>query len=115
MCDCIFCKIANHEVPSDIVYEDVDVVVFKDLNPQAPFHVLVVPKFHYENIIDGVPSHTLASMINAVEIVTKQENIAEDGFRCIMNTGVNAGQTVDHLHMHVLGGKKLSEGLLPEE
>ena len=113
MCDCIFCKIANHEIPSNIVWENEDVIVFKDLNPQAPFHVLVVPKFHYSNIIDGVPSHTLASMTKAVEEVTREAGIADEGFRCIMNTGAAAGQTVDHLHMHILGGKTLGDSLLP--
>ena len=115
MSDCIFCKIANGEIPSDFLYEDDQVVAFRDLNPQAPTHVLVVPKKHYANIVDGVPAETLESMSKAVDAVTRSEGIAEKGFRCIMNTGSAAGQTVMHLHMHVLGGEPLGEGLLPKE
>lgn len=115
MSDCIFCKIANGEIPSDFLFEDENVVAFRDLNPQAPTHVLVVPKRHYANIADGVDAATLKSMADAVAAVTAKEGVAESGFRCIMNTGEAAGQTVMHLHMHVLGGKPLGEGLLPKE
>ncbi len=115
MSDCIFCKIANGEIPSDFVYEDDNVVAFKDLNPQAPVHVLVVPKKHYANIIDGVPAATLESMTRAAKAVAEANGLDQSGFRCIMNTGADAGQTVMHLHMHVLGGTKLGEGLLPKE
>jgi len=114
MSDCIFCKIANGEIPSDFLFEDENVVAFKDLNPQAPVHVLVVPKRHYSNIVDGVPAGTLKSMTDAAKAVAERTGISENGFRCIMNTGADAGQTVMHLHMHVLGGVKLGEGLLPE-
>lgn len=114
MSDCLFCKIANGEIPTEYLYEDDLVVAFRDLNPQAPTHVLVVPKRHYANIIDGVPAETLEAMTKAVKAVAEQEGIDESGFRCIMNTGAAAGQTVMHLHMHVLGGKPLGEGLLPE-
>ncbi len=115
MSDCIFCKIANGEIPSDFVYEDDNVVAFKDLNPQAPVHVLVVPKKHYANIIDGVPAATLESMTKAAHAIAQANGLDQSGFRCIMNTGADAGQTVMHLHMHVLGGAKLGEGLLPKE
>ena len=113
MSDCIFCKIANGEIPSEFLYEDDNVVAFKDLNPQAPVHVLVVPKAHHDNFVDGVPAETLASMERAVRSVAEKTGILESGFRCIMNTGAAAGQTVMHLHMHVLGGKTLGEGLIP--
>ncbi len=115
MSDCLFCKIANGEIPSDFLYEDENVVAFKDLNPQAPVHVLVVPKSHHDNIIDGVPAETLASMAVAAKSVAEQTGVDKTGFRSIMNTGADAGQTVMHLHMHVLGGVKLGEGLLPKE
>ncbi|WP_321970753.1 histidine triad nucleotide-binding protein [Paratractidigestivibacter sp.] len=115
MSDCIFCKIANGEIPSDFLYEDENVVAFKDLNPQAPVHVLVVPKAHHDNIIDGVPADTLASMAAAAKAAAEQTGVDKTGFRSIMNTGADAGQTVMHLHMHVLGGVKLGEGLLPKE
>lgn len=113
MSDCIFCKIANGEIPSEFLYEDDNVVAFNDLNPQAPVHVLVVPKAHHDNFVDNVPAETLASMERAVRAVADKTGIAETGFRCIMNTGAAAGQTVMHLHMHVLGGKSLGEGLIP--
>lgn len=109
--DCIFCKIAAHEIPSTIVYEDDLVIAFDDLEPQAPVHTLVVPKEHYENIIDNVPAETLAAMSHAVSEVARAKGL-DDGFRVIANTGAAAGQTVMHLHWHVLGGKPLGEGLV---
>lgn len=109
--DCIFCKIANHEIPSTIVYEDDKVVAFDDLNPQAPVHTLVIPKEHYENIIDGVPGDVLEAMTYAIGEVAKIKGL-DKGFRVIANTGAAAGQTVMHFHMHVLGGKDLGEGLI---
>ena len=112
--DCIFCKIANHVIESDYVYEDDLVCAFRDNSPQAPVHVLVVPKDHYDNIVDGVPADVLAAMVHAVGEVVRICGIDKDGFRVIANTGAAAGQTVMHLHMHVLGGKKLGEGLIPE-
>ena len=111
MSDCIFCKIAQHEIPSTIVYEDDLVVAFDDLNPQAPVHTLVIPKDHYENIIDDVPAEVLGAMAHAVAEVARIKGL-ESGFRVITNTGADAGQTVMHFHMHVLGGKTLGEGLL---
>ena len=110
--DCIFCKIANGDLGTELVYEDDLVAAFKDMNPQAPVHVLVVPKKHYENIIDDVPGEVLKAMADAVKAVAEKEGIVESGFRVIMNTGDAAGQTVHHLHMHVLGGRDLGEGLV---
>ena len=113
--DCIFCKIANHEIESDYLYEDDLVCAFRDLNPQAPVHVLVVPKDHYDNIVDDVPGDVLAAMTHAVAEVACACGIDKSGFRVIANTGAAAGQTVMHLHMHVLGGNTLGEGLVPSE
>lgn len=112
MSDCIFCKIANHQIPTSLVYEDELVAAFEDLNPQAPVHVLVVPKEHYANIVDDVPAQTLAAMARAVDEVAKAKGIREEGFRVIANTGDAAGQTVHHLHWHVLGGTSMGEGLV---
>lgn len=114
MSDCIFCKIANGEVPTELVYEDDLVVAFRDQNPQAPVHVLVVPKMHYSDIVDDVPTETLAAMVRAVKDVAARTGVDETGFRIIANTGEAAGQTVRHLHWHLLGGTDLGEGLLPE-
>ena len=113
MSDCIFCKIANHDIPSTVVYEDEQVIAFRDLEPQAPTHVLVIPKKHYANIADDVPAETLAAMAIDIKKVAKAEGIEESGFRVITNAGPDAGQTVHHFHMHVLGGKNLGMGLLP--
>ena len=115
MTDCIFCKIAAHEVPSTVVYEDEKVIAFRDLDPQAPTHVLVIPKCHYANIADNVPADVLAAMAHAVGEVAKSEGIDASGFRVISNSGDDAGQTVHHFHMHVLGGKNLGAGLLPAD
>ena len=111
MCDCIFCKIANHEIPSTVVYEDDQVIAFDDLNPQAPVHTLVIPKKHSSDIADNVPAETMGAMAHAIQEVAKAKGL-EDGFRVISNKGVNAGQTVMHFHMHVLGGKNLGENLI---
>lgn len=111
MCDCIFCKIAAHEIPATVVYEDDLVMAFDDLNPQAPVHTLVIPKAHYDNIVDDVPAETLAAMVHAVKEVAAAKGLSK-GFRTIANTGAFAGQTVMHFHMHVLGGKELTEGLV---
>ena len=115
MSDCIFCKIANHEIPSNVVFEDDEVIAFRDLDPQAPTHVLVIPKKHNANICDGVSAKTLAAMTHAISEVVKAEGIEESGYRVISNAGANAGQTVMHFHMHVLGGKNLGMGLLPAD
>lgn len=111
MCDCIFCKIASHEIPSTTVFEDDRVIAFDDLNPQAPVHTLVIPKEHYADIADGVPAETLAAMTNAIGEVAKAKGL-DNGFRVISNKGADAGQTVMHFHMHVLGGKPLGENLI---
>lgn len=111
--DCIFCKIANHEIESSYIYEDDLVVAFKDLNPQAPVHVLIVPKAHFDNIIDNVPADTLVALNHAVKEVARITGVDKTGFRLLVNTGAAAGQTVMHLHIHLLGGTPLGEGLLP--
>lgn len=109
--DCIFCKIAAHEIPSTVVYEDDAVIAFDDLSPQAPVHTLVIPKRHHASIVDGVDAATLAAMVHAVEEVARIKGL-DGGFRVITNTGADAGQTVPHFHLHVLGGRDLGEGLV---
>ena len=111
MDDCIFCKIAAHEIPSTVVYEDELVIAFDDLSPQAPVHTLVIPKEHYQDITDGVPAETLAAMVHAIGEVAKAKGLGT-GFRVISNKGADAGQTVMHFHMHVLGGEPLGENLI---
>ena len=108
--DCIFCKIAAKEIPANIVYEDDTVIAFRDLTPQAPMHVLIVPKKHMENIAALVASdddEKLAGHIMKVAVkVAEAENI-KNGWRLVANTGEDGGQTVPHLHFHVLGGRKM--------
>ncbi|MBN1230916.1 MAG: histidine triad nucleotide-binding protein [Anaerolineales bacterium] len=114
MSDCIFCKIIAGEIPSEMVYEDDLIVAFRDINPAAPVHVLIVPREHiqdnnaYREEMHGVQ---LTRMFTVVQKVTQQEGIAESGYRLVFNTGPDSGQLVPHLHLHVLGGQKLKVSL----
>ena len=101
MADCIFCKIAQKEIPSTLVYEDDMVVAFRDLEPQAPQHVLVIPKKHVESLL---VSHIL---VDVIPELAQKLGIAEKGFRVVANTGEEGGQTVKHLHFHLLGGRSM--------
>ncbi len=109
MCDCLFCKIINGEIPSTKVYEDESVLAFRDINPQAPTHVLVIPKTHISGVseICAENSAIAAHCLEVCAIVAKQEHL-DGGFRVVSNCGADAGQTVNHLHFHVLGGKVLN-------
>ena len=109
--DCIFCKIAAGEIPSQKVYEDDTVIAFKDLSPKDPIHVLIVPKKHIQSVAHfQAEDKELAAHI-FVDVVPKLANelgIAEGGFRVVMNTGDDGGQTVHHLHVHLMGGRKFT-------
>jgi histidine triad (HIT) family protein len=110
MSDCLFCKIIQGEIPSQKVYEDETCFVFRDINPQAPTHVLLVPKHHVSDIADaaGLPDETLAHLIRVIGKIAAQEGLT-NGFRVISNCGPDACQSVPHLHFHILGGEKMSE------
>lgn len=108
--DCLFCSIANGEIPSNKVYEDEYVYAFRDINPQAPVHILVIPKKHLSSILE-CDSETAARLVSAVQAIARQEGIDRDGFRVVSNVGENGRQSVKHLHFHILGGKKLSESM----
>ncbi len=112
MDNCLFCKIVKGDIPSAKVYEDEKTYAFRDIAPMAPTHVLVVPKAHVTGMsgIDEADDATLAACLRAVKKVAELEKL-EGGFRTISNCGLDACQTVNHLHFHVLGGKKLSEKL----
>lgn len=114
MSDCIFCKIANKEINSDFVYEDDEIIAFKDINPQAPIHILVIPKKHIESIIDLTDEDEMlvGKMYTAVRKIAKKLNIEESGFRLIVNCGKDAGQEVPHLHFHIMAGKKLGTKII---
>lgn len=112
---CIFCMIANKEIPSAIVYENDEVICFKDLKPVAPVHVLIVPKKHFDDILDLSASkeghETMTALLKAVSEVAKVTGV-EEGFRLISNCREFGGQTVMHVHFHMIGGIRISEKLL---
>lgn len=107
--DCIFCKIAAGEIPSTKVYEDDRVLAFKDINPLAPVHILVIPKTHIESAaeITADNSAVVAHIFEVIAKIAKEQGIDKDGFRVVSNCGENGCQSVKHLHFHILGGKKL--------
>lgn len=106
--DCIFCKIVNKEIPSNIIYEDEKILAFKDLEPVAPVHVLIIPKNHISsaNEITNENAEIISHIFKCIPKISKTLGL-EKGFRIINNCGENGGQTVNHLHFHLIGGKKL--------
>lgn len=107
--DCIFCKIANKQINSKIIRDDEDVVAFHDINPQAPVHVLVIPKKHISRITEmsEADQKLVGKMIQVGQEVASELGIAESGFRLVLNNGSDANQTVPHIHLHVIGGRKM--------
>jgi len=110
MSDCLFCKMIEGAIKPDIVFENEQVLAFRDINPQAPVHVLVVPKQHIStlNDLDDHHSQLVGQMYLAAQQVARQTGIAEGGYRTVMNCNADAGQTVFHIHLHVLGGRIMS-------
>ncbi|NWF49802.1 MAG: histidine triad nucleotide-binding protein [Ignavibacteriaceae bacterium] len=107
----IFSKIINKEIPADIVFESENVLAFKDINPKAPVHILIIPKTEIPKVTDIKGSEhaaLLGEMIDAANKIAKEMGIAEDGFRLVFNCGDNGGQEVYHLHLHLLGGRKMN-------
>ena len=109
MDDCIFCKIINKEIPANIVYEDEEMLAFRDINPVAPVHILVIPKKHIEKVtnLERSDEELVGRIFTTINKIALQEGIAEDGFRIVVNCGENGGQEVKHLHFHIIGGQKL--------
>jgi len=107
--DCVFCKIISGSIPADKVYEDEQIFVFRDLNPKAEVHLLVVPKEHLDSLADMQQQHdaVMAHSMRMLPVLAKQQGL-DNGFRTIINTGKGAGQEVFHLHIHLLGGPSLS-------
>ena len=107
--DCIFCKIANKEIPSKNVYEDNDVIAFQDVNPEAPVHILVIPKKHISslNAATAEDEQLLGKILLTIQSIAKEQGIAEAGYRVVNNCGELGGQTVHHLHFHLLGGREM--------
>ncbi|HBT95160.1 MAG TPA: histidine triad nucleotide-binding protein [Coriobacteriia bacterium] len=107
MTDCLFCKIAAHEIDATIVYEDEFVLAFEDINPQLPVHTLIIPKEHYAHVGDNVPEEILGKVFATVRKVAEIKGVVDSGYRIIANTGEDGRQTVHHLHVHVLGGARM--------
>ena len=108
--DCVFCKIASGEIPSTIVYQDEQVIAFHDINPQAPKHLLIIPRKHVPTIahLSEAESSLIGHMISVANQLAKMEGVAESGYRLVVNCGREGGQLVNHLHLHLLGGRQLS-------
>lgn len=109
MSDCIFCKIINRDIPSKIIYEDDNIIAFDDINKNAPIHILFVPKQHIESVLDinDENSKVILDIHSAIKTIAKEQGFDKTGFRIINNCGQDGGQTVKHIHYHVLAGKSL--------
>ena len=105
---CLFCRIARKEIPANIVWEDATALAFRDIDPKAPTHVLVIPKRHIASLNDASDPAVLGHLLVAAREIAAEEGIAESGYRVVLNTGRDAGQTVFHLHAHVLGGRHMA-------
>lgn len=103
--DCIFCKIASRQIAVDRVYDDEEFIGFRDMNPQAPVHVLLIPKRHYATLMDIADEGLLGRAMRAIQQTAISLGIADEGFRTVLNTRDNGGQTVHHVHWHILGGR----------
>lgn len=112
--NCVFCKIINKEISSDIVYEDDKIIAFKDINPATPIHILVVPKKHIETLLDvkKEDSELIAHIYQVINKVARDNNFADDGFRVITNCGRDSGQEVMHIHFHILAGTKMGDKIV---
>ena len=106
---CLFCKIVGGEIPSKKVYEDADLIAFEDINPQAPLHCLVVPRRHIATVNDvqATDAGLVGSMVRAAAAIAKERGVDQSGYRTVFNCNSDAGQTVFHIHLHVLGGRRL--------
>ena len=109
MSDCLFCRMVKGEIKPDVVYEDEEVLAFRDLNPQAPVHVLVIPKLHLSTLNDLEESHAalMGKLYLAAKQVAEQEGMAERGYRTVINCNAEAGQSVYHIHLHLLAGRAM--------
>ncbi|MDZ4180613.1 MAG: histidine triad nucleotide-binding protein [Coriobacteriia bacterium] len=112
MGNCIFCMIVSGEVPAKKVYEDDNVLAFDDIAPQAPVHTLIIPKQHFDHMGDGVSLVDMANVFSVVPQIAELKGVSESGYRVIVNNGRDANQTVGHLHVHVLGGRPMSHGMV---
>lgn len=105
---CIFCRIARGEIPAQMVVNNKEIAAFKDLNPQAPVHILIIPKQHIGSLDDASDFYLLGQMVAMAAAIARQEKIAKSGYRTVINTGKDGGQSVEHLHLHLLGGRAMT-------
>ncbi len=112
--DCTFCKIIKGEIPSEKVYEDEEILAFKDIHPAAPIHILVIPKKHIATLMDVTPedSNIMAKILESIQKIVKKLGIEENGFRLIANCGPASGQEVMHIHFHLLAGRKMGPKII---
>ena len=108
--DCIFCQIVAGKIPSEILYQDEEVIAFRDINPQTPIHLLIIPKRHIPSLTEltEAESPLMGHMVSIANQLAKKEGVAESGYRLVINCGKQGGQLVPHLHLHLLGGRQLS-------
>jgi len=106
--DCLFCRIARQEMSVPLVYDSPECVAFRDINPQAPTHILVVPREHIPSLNEATDAAVIGKLSLAAAEIAKQEGLAEAGYRTVINTNKDAGQTVFHVHLHLLGGRKMT-------
>lgn len=104
---CIFCRIASGEIPTQMVANTAEIVAFRDLDPKAPVHILVIPKQHITSLDEATDSALLGRMTALAAEIARSEGISEPGYRTVINTGKDGGQSVDHLHIHLLGGRPM--------
>jgi histidine triad (HIT) family protein len=105
---CMFCRIVRREIPATVMWEDEHALAFRDVDPKAPTHVLVIPKRHVASLNDATEGPLLGRLLMAAREIAEGEGIAESGYRTVVNTGANAGQSVAHLHLHVMGGRHMT-------
>ena len=110
MSDCLFCRIIAHEIPATIVYEDDRILAFNDINPQGPTHVLVVPKRHIASLndLEAADDQIVGEVVRRAAAIAKERGVSANGFRVVFNTNRDAGQTVFHIHLHLIGGRSLA-------
>lgn len=108
--DCLFCRIVDGDIPADVVYQSDAAIAFRDINPQAPTHVLIIPRRHVSTINDlnAGDEELVGNLVLAAKEIARQEGLADDGYRVVMNCGEEAGQSVFHIHLHLLGGRLLN-------
>ncbi len=110
MTDCLFCKIVAGEIPAKMVYEDDTILAFEDIGPQAPTHILIIPKQHFASLKDvpGTEKDLLGQILLKAKEIAREKGLEDSGYRVVLNTGRDAGQAVFHIHFHLLGGRRMS-------